>query len=149
MISVYANAQESINLDLLFIDWAISYNESEGNSLILRNAEDRKVLNEEDRKVPYSFRITDDSLICKNSFPRKKRIFMCLVGSTAKIDTTSNYGLQEIWFLNYENKSLTYKICSESSAENMICAYESSYRINKLINNYMELTLLNEKVGVE
>lgn len=152
VLSMGLHAQEEINLDMLFGDWAVSYNESDENHLVLRNPKDKKLLSEEDRKIPYSFKITGDSLISKTKFPRQNsRGFFCPVGSSVKIDTIENYYTSEVWFLNYEKKALSYGICFEvnTNSKNLSCAYKANYRIDKLRENYMKLTLLQEYVGEE
>lgn len=130
-------AQEKINLELLFNNWAISSKESTENLLILRNPSQPNNLFADDLNTIYIFKIGLDSVVCTSDIKNHSG-WICGSQSTS---SKSSIPKKEIWSLEYENNQLTrgYYFGNDESP-----VYAGIYKIMSLNDNYLKLQLIDE-----
>jgi hypothetical protein len=150
LVSKLTYAQEKkIDLNLLFNDWAISYNESQDSVLIMRDINDKKFLSDEDRKITYPFKQGSDSTICEINLHNQQRTLYCPVGEIkSPLDFKKDSENNEIWVFDSKKMLLRHSICLGISKpiNQTPCLYEALYKIEDIQEGYLKLCLKEELV---
>ncbi len=141
LLFVVQGQQEEIQLDLLYSNWAFSYNEGNDSIAILRNAKDQEYLSKDERLHVFLFN-NENGAVIYDAPIYIRRSYSCYGGNEEP--SSPSYGLFDKWILDADQMVLSHMLYSKGTQANDYPIFTDVYKILGVQENYLKLRLVKE-----